>query len=88
MNDTPQTAEPSEETNTDDGAAGGALAQRGGIVVALVVLLVAIFYAFAAIDDVIGLWLADRWVPVWRAVFAIGVAGLAVWVIVRLTRRP
>lgn len=64
----------------------GELAQKGGIVVALIVTIVAVFVAFQAVTDAISTWLQPRWVPIWRAVFALGVAGLALYVIRQLTR--
>lgn len=62
------------------------LARRGAIVAALVVSVIALFVAFQAVTDVIQTWLTPRWVPVWRALFALGVAGAAMWVVHRLTR--
>lgn len=62
------------------------LARKGGIGVALLVLVVSLFYLFAAVGDVIRIWLEPRWVPVWETVFALAVAALSVHVILRLTR--
>lgn len=68
-----------------EGMASSELAQKGGIVVALLVAVVALFVAFQAVTDVIQTWLAPRWVPVWRALFALGVAAVAIYVVRRLT---
>lgn len=68
-----------------EGMASSELAVKGGIVVALLVAVVALFVAFQAVTDVIQTWLAPRWVPVWRALFALGVAAVAIYVVRRLT---
>lgn len=83
---TAETPAPSTETPDDaEGTSAAELAQKGGIVVALLVAVVALFVAFQAVTDVIQTWLEPRWVPVWRAVFALGVVALAVDVVRRLT---
>lgn len=87
------TSQSTEQAPVDDPAPEAAsgsmeieeLARKGGIIVALAVLVVAVFFVFDAVNDIIWAWLTERWVPVWRAVFALGVA-LAVYVIGRLTR--
>lgn len=61
------------------------LARKGAVVLALLVAAGALLVAFQAVTSVINTWLQDRWVPVWRAVFALLVVGLAVWVLKRLT---
>lgn len=82
--ETSETSTPEAEATSSWDADG--LARKGGILVALLVLLVSVFYVFAAVDDIIRVWLTARWVPVWRALFALAVAGLAVYVVTRLTR--
>lgn len=77
-------AAPADEEGSESMAASE-LAQKGGIVVSLLVAVVALFVAFQAVTDVIQTWLEPRWVPVWRALFALGVAALAVYVVRRLT---
>lgn len=77
---------PTAQTDSSGKWEADAIARKGGILVALLVLLVSVFYVFAAVDDIIRAWLTYRWVPVWRAIFALAVAGLAVYVVTRLTR--
>jgi len=81
---------PSEIASTNADTTAGAdvlrFARRAGIVLALIVLAVAVFQVFTAVTDVIQTWLEPRWVPVWRAIFALSVASLAVLVVLRLAR--
>jgi uncharacterized membrane protein len=68
---------------------GSWLARKGMLAIALVMLAGSLLVAFLAINDVIAVWLEDKWVPVWRAAFAVSVAGVALVVITRLTgKRP
>lgn len=62
------------------------LVRKAGLTVSMVVLVVAIFYSFFSITGAIQTWFQDRWVPVAQSVFGIAVAGLAVFVVTRLTR--
>lgn len=82
---------PPEEASTaspppDEGTDAGELAQKGGIVLALIVMAVAVFVAFQAVTDAISTWLEPRWVPIWRALFAVAVAVVAIYVVRQLTR--
>lgn len=70
----------------DQGTDAGELAQKGGIVLALIVGAVAVFVAFQAVTDAISTWLEPRWVPIWRALFAVAVAAIALYVVRQLTR--
>lgn len=63
------------------------LVRKGALAVALIVLTVALFFSFFSISAAIRTWFQDRWVPVARSVFGVAVAGLAIFVVVRLTRR-
>lgn len=63
------------------------LVRKGLLALTLVVLGASVLLAYVAINDIIVTWLEDRWVPVWRAAFALGVAGMALWVLARLTGR-
>jgi len=78
------------ETTTDDTPSNASnktreMTRKGGIVLTLLVAAGSILVAFQAVTSAINTWLTDRWVPVWRAIFAIGVAALAFWVLKRLT---
>lgn len=61
--------------------------RRGLVVIVLAVLAAGLALAFVAVNDVIAVWLEDRWVPVWRAAFAAAVVGVALWALARLTGR-
>jgi len=61
-------------------------ARRGLVLLALVVLGAGLLMLFSAVNDVIVTWLDAKWVPVWRAIFAVAVTGLAVGVLMRVTR--
>lgn len=63
------------------------LVRKGALAVALIVLTVALFFSFFSISAAIRTWFQDRWVPVARSAFGVAVAGLAIFVVVRLTRR-
>lgn len=63
------------------------LVRKGALAVALIVLIVALFFSFFSISAAIRTWFQDRWVPVARSVFGVAVASLAIFVVVRLTRR-
>jgi protein-S-isoprenylcysteine O-methyltransferase Ste14 len=70
--------------DADEATGSKELALKGGIVVALLVAGVSVFVAFRAVTDAISTWLQPRWVPIWRAVFALVVAALALSVVLRL----
>lgn len=61
------------------------LVRKGLLALTLVVLGVSVMLLYLAINDIIVVWLQDRWVPVWRAAFALAVAALALAVLMRLT---
>lgn len=56
------------------------------LVITLVVLALAILVFLIAVNQIIEVWLRHQWVPIARAVTALGVAGLCLYVLVRLTR--
>lgn len=57
------------------------------LVITLVVLGLAILVFLIAVNQIIEVWLRDQWVPIARAAVALGVAGVCLYVLVRLTRR-
>lgn len=57
------------------------------LVITLVVLGLAILVFLLAINEIIEVWLRHQWVPIARAAVALGVGGLCLYVLVRLTRR-
>lgn len=61
------------------------MARKGAVVLALLVAAGSLLVAFFAVTSAIQTWLEPRWVPIWRAAFAFLVAGLAFWVLKRLT---
>lgn len=79
--------EPSIENTISDTDDLVLLVRKGALAVALIVLTVALFFSFFSISAAIRTWFQDRWVPVARSVFGVAVAGLAILVVLRLTRR-
>lgn len=57
------------------------------LVITLVVLGLAILVLLLAINQIIEVWLRHQWVPIARAIVALGVIGLCLFVLVRLTQR-
>lgn len=58
----------------------------GLVVLALLALAVSLFTVYASALEAIRTWLEWRWVALARAVFALVVGALAVWVLQRITK--
>lgn len=84
MDDTP-TVENAPTEHPEEDAQLSELARKGGIVLALIVAALSLFVALTAVSDAIRVWLEPRWVPIWRAIFALAVAGVALWTVRRLS---
>lgn len=81
-----QTPTPEPAADEERSMPAEELARKGAIILALLAAAGALLVAFNAISDAIRTWLEPRWVPVWQALFALAVAGLALWVVHRLTQ--
>lgn len=65
------------------------LVRKGLLALTLAVLGLSVVVAYLAVNDILVVWLQERWVPVWRAGFALTVGAVALWVLARLTgHRP
>lgn len=65
------------------------LVRRWFLVLALALFAIALLTAFVAANQVVSTWLRHQWVPVARTALALGVAGLALAAVWRLTaKRP
>jgi hypothetical protein len=60
--------------------------RRSVLAITLGVLAIAILIFLAAINSVIDVWLRDQWVPIARAVVALGVVAICLVVLSRFTR--
>lgn len=65
------------------------LVRKGLLALTLAMLGISVVVAYLAVNDILVAWLQERWVPVWRAGFALAVGATALWVLARLTgHRP
>jgi hypothetical protein len=61
--------------------------RRVALILALVFLAISLVVAYVSANSIVELWFEHQWVPVARLVLALGIAGLALWVVLRLTQR-
>ena len=61
--------------------------RRFGLVLALVFLAISLAVAYYSANSILSIWFEYQYTPIVRLVMALGVAGLALWVVMRLTQR-
>jgi len=65
----------------------GDLVRRAGLGIALTFLAIALAVAYYSANSILAIWFEYQWTPIVRLALALAVAGLALWVILRMTQR-
>lgn len=55
--------------------------RTGLLVLLLIVMFLGLMRAYIALDEAIGLWFLDQYVPLVQALFSLVIVGLAAWLV-------
>lgn len=61
--------------------------RKAGLAMALVFLAVSLAIAYFSANSILSIWFEYQYTPIVRLALALGVAGLCVWIVMRLTQK-
>ena len=61
--------------------------RKVGLALALLFLAVSLAIAYYSANSILAIWFEYQYTPIVRLVLALGVAGLCVWIVMRLTQK-